>query len=579
LAAIVVGLLLGVSAARAAGPSGKESVWEGTLQVRPGVGLRLVIHLTKGDGGAPTGTLDSPDEGFKELKLSSIALDKSRFAFDLNFSGARFDGKLNGGGTEAIGTWTQHGTSLPLTLTKKDRATPEPKTVGQEQIWEGKLSAGAGIQLRVVVRLAKTESGEILGTFESLDQSAQKLKLSSVTLDKSRLAFELKLVGGKYEGKLNAEGTEATGTWSQGGAKLPLTLKTTDKVSEVRRPQTPKPPYPYKSEAVTYPNKSGAVTLAGTLTTPSGPGRFPALILISGSGAQDRDETIFQHRPFLVLADTLTRRGVAVLRVDDRGVGGSTGSTSRSTSEDFAGDVLAGIAFLKSRPEIDSQKIGLAGHSEGGLIAPMVAARSNDVAFIVLLAGTGLPGDEVMYAQGRLIGKVMGADEKALDKQRDIQKQLFEIVKTETNHDKLTMRLRQAIKTSWSNLSEEERKAVGDADSFVQSQARMVESPWFRFFLTFDPRPTLALVRCPVLALNGEKDLQVPPKENLAEIEKALKKGGNARVTVKELPGLNHLFQTCKTGSVTEYGTIEETIAPVALKTITDWVVEQVKGR
>jgi pimeloyl-ACP methyl ester carboxylesterase len=303
------------------------------------------------------------------------------------------------------------------------------------------------------------------------------------------------------------------------------------------------------------------------------------MILISGSGAQDRDETIFQHRPFLVLADTLTRRGVAVLRVDDRGVGGSTGSTSRSTSEDFAGDVLAGIAFLKSRPEIDTQKIGLAGHSEGGLIAPMVAARSNDVAFIVLLAGTGLPGDEVMYAQGRLISKVMGADEKALDKERDIQKQLFEIVKTEPNHDKMAMRLREAIKTMWSKLSEEERKAVGDADSFVQSQARMVESPWFRFFLTFDPRPTLAMVRCPVLALNGEKDLQVPPKVNLAEIEKALKKGGNARVTVKELPGLNHLFQTCKTGSVTEYGAIEETIAPVALKTIADWVVEQVKAR
>jgi uncharacterized protein len=579
LAAIVMGLVLGGSAARAAGLSGKEPVWEGTLQVRPGVELRLVIHLTKADGGAPTGTLDSPDEGFKDLKLSSIVLDKSRFAFDLKVSGAKFDGKLNGGGTEAVGTWTQHGTSVPLTLTKKDRATPEPKTVGQEQIWEGMLSAGAGIQLRLVVRLAKAESGEMLGTFESPDQTAQKLKLSSITLDKSRLAFELKLVGGKYEGKLNVEGTEATGTWSQGGAKFPLTIKKTDKVSEVRRPQTPKPPYPYRSEAVTYPNKSGGVTLAGTLTTPSGSGRFPALILISGSGAQDRDETIFQHRPFLVLADALTRRGVAVLRVDDRGVGGSTGSTSESTSEDFAGDVLAGIAFLKSRPEIDSQKIGLAGHSEGGLIAPMVAARSNDVAFLVLLAGTGLPGDEIMYMQGRLIGKVMGADEKALDKQRDIQKQLFEIVKTETNHDKMMLRLREAIKTMWSHLSEEERKAIGDAGSFVEFQAKMVESPWFRFFLTFDPRPTLALVRCPVLALNGEKDLQVPPKENLAEIEKALKKGGNARVTVKELPGLNHLFQTCKTGSVTEYGAIEETIAPVALTAITDWIVEQVKGR
>ncbi len=391
-AAIVMGLLLVAPAGRAAEPNGKESVWEGMLKVRPGVELHLLVHLASADGVNPTGTLDSPDEGFKELKLSSITLDKSRLAFELKVSGAKYDGKLNAGGTEAVGSWTQRGTSTPLTLIKKDRATPEPKVVGKEQIWEGKLAAGAGIEFRLVVRLAKTESGELLGTFESPDQGAQKLKLSAVTLDKSRLAFELKLAGAKYEGTLNAEGTEATGSWSQGGAKLPLTFKKTEKIAEIRRPQTPKPPYPYKSEAVTYSNKAGGVTLAGTLTTPSGPGRFPAMILISGSGAQDRDETIFLHKPFLVLADTLTRRGVAVLRVDDRGVGGSTGSISESTSEDFAGDVLAGIAFLKSRPEIDTKKIGLAGHSEGGIIAPMVAARSNDVAFIVLLAGTGLPG-------------------------------------------------------------------------------------------------------------------------------------------------------------------------------------------
>jgi uncharacterized protein len=579
LVVMVVSLLLGGSTGRTAEPGGKEPVWEGMLKIRPGAEMRLVIHLTKGDGGALSGTLDSPDEAFKGLLLSSITLDKSRLAFDLKVSGAQYDGKLNADGTEAVGTWTQHGASLPLTFTKKDRATPAPKVVGPEQIWEGKLETGAGLGLRVVVRLVKSETGEMLGTLNSPDQSAQNLKLNSVALDKSKLTFDLKLAGAKYEGTLNAEGTEATGTWSQGGAKLPLALKKTNKVADVRRPQTPKPPYPYKSEAVTYSNKPGGVTLAGTLTTPSGPGRFPAVILISGSGAQDRDETIFQHKPFLVLADTLTRRGVAVLRVDDRGVGGSTGSVPKSTSEDFAGDVLAGIAFLKSRPEIDSKKIGLAGHSEGGIIAPMVAARSSDVAFIVLLGGTGLPGAEISVLQGRLIGKVMGADEKTLDKQQAAQKKLLDILKTEPNHDKMVLRLREAIKKSWSDLSEEARKAVGDADSFVESALKTLEAPWTRFFLMFDPRPTLAKVKCPVLALNGEKDLQVPPKENLGEIEKAVKKGGNTRVTVKELPGLNHLFQTCKTGSVAEYGVIEETISPVALKAITDWVVEQVRDR
>jgi pimeloyl-ACP methyl ester carboxylesterase len=461
---------------------------------------------------------------------------------------------------------------------KKDRPTPEPKVVGKEQVWEGKLSAGAGIELRLVLRVGKTDSGELIGTFESPDQSAEKFKLSSVTLDKSKLAFELKLIGGKFDGTLNSAGTEATGTWSQGAAKMPLMLKKTDKATVVRRPQTPKPPFPYKSENVKYSNKAADVTLAGTLTIPIGSGRFPAVILISGSGAQDRDETIFQHKPFFVLGDTLTRRGVAVLRVDDRGVGGSSGNVAQSTSEDFAGDVLAGIAFLKSRPEIDPKRIGLAGHSEGGLIAPMVAARSNDVAFIVLLAGTGLPGEEISYIQGRLIGKVMGADDKTLDKQQAAQKALFDVVKAEPNRDKLAARLRETIKKMWNELSDDDRKAAGSLDSFVDSQAKALGSPWIRFFLMFDPRPTLAKVRCPVLALNGEKDLQVPPKENLAEIEKALKKGGNTRVTVKELPGLNHLFQTCKTGSVTEYGMIEETISPVALTVINDWIAEQVKS-
>ncbi len=269
-----------------------------------------------------------------------------------------------------------------------------------------------------------------------------------------------------------------------------------------------------------------------------------------------------------------------MLRVDDRGVGGSTGSTSKSTSDDFAGDVLAGIAFLKSRPEIDSKKIGLAGHSEGGMIAPMVAARSNDVAFIVLLAGTGLPGDEISYMQGRLIGKVMGADEKSSTSNRPPETALRNRQERRPIHDKITVRLREAIKKHVDAIfPSKNARPLAMPIPLVESQAKMVDSPWFRFFLTFDPRPTLAKVRCPVLALNGEKDLQVPPKENLAEIEKALKKGGNMRVTVKELPDLNHLFQTCKTGSVAEYGVIEETIAPVALKAIADWVVEQVKGR
>jgi len=576
--AVVLSSILSGSAARAEDPKPKpkEQVWEGTMKVRPGLELRLVVHVSEHEGAELSGTLDSPDQGASGLKISSIKIDQSRLVFELEDLGAKFDGKLNEAKTEAAGSWTQGGGTTPLTLVKKDKATPEPKIVGKEQIWEGKLALNAGIGLRFVLHVAKTEDGGTVAKLDSLDEGLKGLKLSSVILDKSQLSFDLKMSAARYEGKLNADGTEAAGHFLQGGAKLPLSFKKTDKVSEVRRPQTPKPPFPYTVTELTYRNDAAGTTLAGTLSAPNGAGPFPAVILISGSGAQDRDETIFQHKPFLVLADALTRRGVAVLRVDDRGVGGSTGSVSKSTSEDFAGDVLAGIALLKSRPEIDARKIGLIGHSEGGLIAPLVAARSSDVAFIVLMAGTGLPGDEILLLQGQLIAKVMGADEKGLEKQRNLQTSLFKIMKTETDPKKAAAGLRQALKSS---LTEAEQKKAGDIDKIIDAELKKVESPWFRFFLTFDPRPTLAKVHCPVLALNGEKDLQVPPKENLGEIEKALKQAGNTHVTTKELSGLNHLFQTCKTGSVAEYGVIEETIAPSALKAIGDWVEEQVGSR
>ncbi len=576
--AVVLSSILSGSAARAEDPKPKpkEQVWEGTMKVRPGLELRLVVHVSEQNGAEPSATLDSPDQGASGLKISSIKIDQSRLVFELEDLGAKFDGKLNDAKTEAAGTWTQGGGTTPLTLVKKDKATPEPKIVGKEQIWEGKLALNAGIALRFVLHVAKTKDGGTVAKLDSPDEGLKGLKLSSVILDKSQLSFDLKMSAARYEGKLNADGTEAAGHFLQGGAKLPLSFKKTDKITEVRRPQTPKPPFPYTVKELTYRNDAVGTTLAGTLTAPNGAGPFPAVILISGSGAQDRDETIFQHKPFLVLADALTRRGVAVLRVDDRGVGGSTGSVSKSTSEDFAGDVLAGIALLKSRPEIDARKIGLIGHSEGGLIAPLVAARSSDVAFIVLMAGTGLPGDEILLLQGQLIAKVMGAGPKALEKQRNLQTSLFKIMKTETDPKKAAAGLRQALKSA---LTEAEQKQAGDLDKTIDGELKKIESPWFRFFLTFDPRPTLAKVHCPVLALNGEKDLQVPPKENLAEIEKALKQAGNTHVTTKELSGLNHLFQTCKTGSVAEYGVIEETIAPSALKAIGDWVEEQVGSR
>jgi pimeloyl-ACP methyl ester carboxylesterase len=552
-----------------------EQHWEGSLTIRPGVQARLVLHVKTDVQGGTNATLDTPDEGREGFKLEPFTLDKNRLSFELRATAAKYEGKLNAEGTEAVGTWFQRGASLPLTFKATKTPSPVAKIVGPEQIWEGKLSVGAGLSLRIVFHVGKSSDGALMAKMDSPDQGAKGLKVDRVTLDKSTLAFEMKALMGKYEGKLNPEGTEVVGTWTQSGMSFPLTLRKTDKAPEVRRPQTPKGPFPYKVVDVSYFNKSGGITLAGTLTEPEGTGPFPAVILISGSGAQDRDETIFEHKPFLVLADALSQKGVAVLRLDDRGVGGSTGSTQRSTSDDFAGDVLTGIEFLKQRTEIDRKHIGLIGHSEGGIIAPMVAARSDDVAFIVLLAGTGLPGEEILYLQGQAILKAMGVDEKGLKKQLDVQKQLFEIVRAEKDEKRAEARMQEVVKKVKESLSESERTAMGNVDAIIAGQLKMVSSPWFRYFLTYDPRPALAKVRCPVLALIGEKDLQVPPKENLTQIESTLKSAGNNKITVKQLPGLNHLFQTCKTGAPSEYVQIEETIAPTALAVITDWICQQ----
>jgi pimeloyl-ACP methyl ester carboxylesterase len=335
------------------------------------------------------------------------------------------------------------------------------------------------------------------------------------------------------------------------------------------RPQEPKKPYPYDEEEVGYENKRAGVKLAGTLTIPRGKGPFSAVLLITGSGPQDRNESVAGHKPFLLLADYLTRQGIAVLRVDDRGVGASTGSVPNSTTEDFAADVTVGIEYLKTRKDINPKQIGLIGHSEGGVIAPMVAAYTEDVAFIVLMAGTGLSGEEILYLQGELILKAHGANAKQLAKQRATQESMFKILNEEKDPAAAEKRLQEELSKG---LTAEERKKSEQA---IAVQIKQVNTPWFRYFLTLDPRPALRKVKCPVLAINGENDLQVPANENLREIEGALKAGGNNDITIVRLPKLNHLFQTCETGSPSEYIKIEETIAPVTLRTIGDWVLKQ----
>lgn len=357
------------------------------------------------------------------------------------------------------------------------------------------------------------------------------------------------------------------GDWQRNRIGIPITLKKAEKKPGLNRPQTPHPPFPYLSEDVEYVNPKSGLKLAGTLTIPKDANKCPAVVMITGSGAQDRDETIFEHKSFAVIADYFARNGIATLRVDDRGVGGSEGNISISTSEDFAGDALSGLEFLKKRKEIDPKKIGLASHSEGGLIAPLAATISNDVAFIVMMAGPGMVGEEILYEQNDLALKAAGMPEYAINQNRIVQKAIFDVLKNEPDSAKAVDQLRIKLSQGMYNGMNDEMKKT------VDEKIAGVNSAWFRYFLTYDPQPTLKKVKCPVLAINGSKDVQVPVS-NLEAISKALKAGGNLQVDTVRFEHHNHLFQQCEIGSVAEYSQIEETIDPEVLKTMKDWIVK-----
>jgi len=445
-----------------------------------------------------------------------------------------------------------------------------------EGIWQGKLKV-PGVELTIAFKISKNPDGTLTATLDSPDQGVTGIPMEEVIFEDNTLRLEVKSAGAVFEGKVSEDFLVIEGEWKQSGQTLPLTVKRVDKAVEIFRPQVPKKPYPYIEEEVAYENKEAGITLAGTLTLPPGKGPSPVVLLISGSGPQDRDETIYGHHPFLVLADYLTRQGIAVLRVDDRGVGESTGDFSQATSEDFASDVLAGIEYLKTRKEINPEQIGLIGHSEGGLIAPMVAVKSPDVAFIVLMAGTGLTGEEILYLQGALISRARGVSEEDIANNRQFNEKIFSVIKEEKDKKNAEEKLRQMFMEDWGKMSDEKKEQIGDPEVFLKAQLQSLLSPWLKFFLTYDPKPTLSKVKCPVLAINGEKDLQVPPKENLSAIEEALKSGGNQDYTIKEIPNLNHLFQTAQIGLPSEYAKIEETISPAALKIVGDWILEKTR--
>ncbi|HEX8736211.1 MAG TPA: alpha/beta hydrolase [Pyrinomonadaceae bacterium] len=448
---------------------------------------------------------------------------------------------------------------------------------GIEGNWLGSLEFN-GIKMRLLLKVSKTAGG-FAAKLDSIDQGANDLEIDAIKQQNNLVTFEAQKYGLSYEGILGENGSQISGTLKQGGNSLPLTFKRATEMPKISRPQDPQKPYPYNEEEVSYKNTKDNVKLAGTLTLPRGGGQYPAVILITGSGAQDRNETVAGHRPFLVLADYLTRRGIAVLRVDDRGVGGSESGSPDFTAENFAGDVLAGIEYLKTRKEINPKQIGLIGHSEGGMIAPMVAARSNDAAFIVLLAGLGQTGADVIYTQTELLQKAGGVSQNVTAQSVKFLKSIVAILKSEPDSKRAEQRINELLAKASSGLSEDEKKEFAATEATIKAQIPMYVSAWFRYFVAFDPRPTLKKVKAPVLALNGENDLQVAWKENLDLIAAGLKAGGNKDYTIKSFPKLNHLFQTSQSGQLSEYDKIEETISPQVLETVADWILKRTAAK
>jgi uncharacterized protein len=451
-------------------------------------------------------------------------------------------------------------------------------TFSQEEYagnWQGTLRI-QNTELRLVLRVI-SEGDSLRAFLDSPDQGAKDIPVSALTINDTLFRADVAVIQGYYEGVLKRDSMKMDGSWVQGGMTLPLTLTKTGKIDEVRRPQIPVRPFPYQEEEVFFDNKEGDVTLAGTFTYPEEGSNFPAVILISGSGMQDRDVTILNHKPFLVLSDYLTRRGIAVLRYDDRGGGKSTGDFTAATTMDFVTDALAAVNYLKTRKEVDKNKIGLAGHSEGGLIAPVASNRDEDISFIILMAGPGLPGEEILTLQHKLISGTEGRKEEVIARDLRISKKIYEFLKTEKDTSVLRKEIRSLLYEAYSELTGEEKQYAPDPDIMIDMQLRQITSPWFIQFVNYDPYPELVKVNVPLLAIIGENDLQVPARENLDAIEKALKEGGNENYKIVEMPGLNHLFQRSETGAVSEYAKIEETFSPDAMKVIADWILDVVK--
>jgi len=560
-------LLLPAAAGAAAQMAGvPQGTYSGTLQAGEAQ-LHLLLHLSKGANGSLRATLDSLEQGVFAIEASSVSFANFNLKLELTSVGARFEGKVSPDHAIIHGNWSQGNVSIPLIFQRETGAVarkPGEAIFPVEGLWQGAVETH-GMRLRFQLHISHDTEGSLIAALDSLDQGVTGLPANHVTLKDPTFHFEIPSVAGVYEGTLNPAKNTIAGKWSQTSAdNLPLDFNRSDQTLELRRPQTPARPFPYVEEEVTFGGGAQGNMLAGTLTLPKGDGPFPAVLLIAGSGPQDRDESLAAHRPFLLIADALTRKGIAVLRYDKRGVGKSTGNPDTATTMDLAADAQSALALLKSRKEIDGSRIGLIGHSEGAIIAPYMAGHSKEVRWLVLLAAPATTGEKTLLNQSELIGRVGGLSDEQLEASLGFDQAAYALVRKEKDPNALAEKLVALVKETGLDA------ALPPAA--LETQLRMLASPWFRFFLDYDPLPNLKAVNCPVLALYGQKDLQVAPKANLPLLQRALHDSMNTQAETRELPELNHLFQHAYTGTPAEYAAIEETFSPDALTLIVDWV-------
>ena len=547
-----------------------EGTYTGTLQAGE-ARLHLVLHLSKTSSGSLHASLDSLDQGVFAIEASAVKYANGQLNLEVASVGAQYEAKVSLDHKLIDGTWSQGEATLPLVFRREPPAhKPADAVSAVEGLWQSALDMH-GMHLRLQLHVSHDTEGLLIGALDNLDQGVTGLPAINVTEKGSAFHFEIPAVGATFDGTLNAAKNALAGEWSMGLTTDKLEFKRSDQPSELRRPQTPTKPYPYREDEVAFRNEAADVTLAGTLTLPKGAGPFPAALLIAGSGPYDRDESISNHKPFLVLSDYLTRKGIAVLRYDKRGAGRSTGSADRATTLDLAGDAQAGIAFLKTRKEIDASRLGLIGHSEGAIIAPYIASHSKDLPWLVLLAAPATKGQDTLLNQSELIGRAGGLSDAQLVASLTFDKAAYDLVREEPNPGILTGKLNDLVKES--GLT----SAIPPAA--LEPQLRMMSSPWFRFFLDYDPIPNLEKTKCPVLALYGQKDLQVPAKTNLPLLQKALREAGNQDADIRQLAELNHLFQHAYSGSPAEYAAIEETFAPEALEIISGWLSQRISPK